>query len=359
MTLVPHRTVAAQIAALLRSEISRGRYGAFLPSERDLCLVVQSNRKTIRAAIQQLKAEGLVETCRGIGNRIIAPQPRRAERLRKTIGLLLPGPLSSLRPFQICWIDELKQMLGRENCELEIHAGQQFYRAHPERALQRLVADHRHEAWLLVFSSRAMQLWFQCKRVPCLIAGSVHADLALPFCDLDFQAVCRHAVGVLHRLGHRRIALLSHTDRWAGEINSELGFMEGARAISGGAIIGTIRRHEEGAQSLAQALKSLLHGSERPTGIIVSSSYVYLTVAGLLAQNGLRIPQDVSLISRDDDPFLEAVVPSPTRYASNSRRFARKVLGSLLQLARGQTVTPHGTYLLPKLIIGDSTTRVK
>jgi LacI family transcriptional regulator len=204
-----------------------------------------------------------------------------------------------------------------------------------------------------------MQLWFQCKRVPCLIAGSVHADLALPFCDLDFQAVCRHAVGVLHRLGHRRIALLSHTDRWAGEINSELGFMEGARAISGGAIIGTIRRHEEGAQSLAQALKSLLHGSERPTGIIVSSSYVYLTVAGLLAQNGLRIPQDVSLISRDDDPFLEAVVPSPTRYASNSRRFARKVLGSLLQLARGQTVTPLGTYLLPKLIIGDSTTRVK
>ena len=33
----------------------------------------------------------------------------------------------------------------------------------------------------------------------------------------------------------------------------------------------------------------------------------WLTAASVLAQRGLRIPADISLVSRDDDPFLEAV----------------------------------------------------
>ena len=66
MTLIPHRTVASQIAAQLRAEITKGTLREWLPSERVLSRTVQASRNTVRAALEQLKAEGLIAPARGL-----------------------------------------------------------------------------------------------------------------------------------------------------------------------------------------------------------------------------------------------------------------------------------------------------
>lgn len=355
MTLIPHRTVASQIAAQLRAELDKGAWRGWLPSERVLSRTVQASRNTVRAALEQLKADGLIEPVRGLGNRVLATPKSPGTAHPKTVGVLIPDSIARLRPFSSFWIDELKDLLIEEGCRLRIHEGRQYFQTNPARALERLVEQNNHGAWVLMLSSEPTQRWFARKKIPCLIAGSTFPGVSLPHYDLDYRAICRHAAGALLRLGHRRLALVNREAPRAGDVDSELGFLEGVRGHPGGDATADIAYHREDLESIARALKRLLDREKPPTALVVCNSYVYLSIATLLAQRGLRVPHDISLVSRDDDPFLRSVFPSPARYVVDPHTFAKKILGLLLQLLSHGPAPRPPQPLLPKFAAGGST----
>ena len=84
---IPHRTsLVAQTVAALASHIERGAWREWLPPERTLCATLQISRTTLRVALKQLEARGLVASQHGAGTRILAAaaatapagRPRRA-----------------------------------------------------------------------------------------------------------------------------------------------------------------------------------------------------------------------------------------------------------------------------------------
>ena len=200
-----------------------------------------------------------------------------------------------------------------------------------------------------------MQRWFARRRTPCLVAGSTYPDIALPHYDLDNRAICRHAAGILLRVGHRRLALLNRESRRAGDVDSERGFIEGVRRSPHRDATAVIAYHRDDVDSVARAVRTLLERSNPPTALVVSNSYAYLSTASVLAQRGLRVPQDISLISRDDDPFLASLVPEPARYRVDPHSFAKKIVGSLLQILNRSAPLRSPTPLLPKFAAGGST----
>jgi LacI family transcriptional regulator len=357
MTLLSQRTVASQIAAQLRTSIENGVWCDWLPSERVLCQMMQASRNTVRAAINQLKAEGLVKSEKPTGNRIVRGGRRARKKSRmKSVGIVVPEAVYSLRPLIGLWIDELKDMLLEEECVLRVHDGQQYYRTNPAAALAKLIKQNQHDAWVLVLSSEAMQQWFVRSKVPCLVAGSIYPGIQLPFYDFDYRAICRHAAGVLLRLGHRRIAFLNHKHPRAGEVAGELGFNEGIRASSHPETFSAIVYHCDDVESVRRALEHLRRNRKGfPTALVVSSSYAYVAVVTLLANMRLRVPQDVSLISRDDDPLLRAIYPTPARYTVSPHAFARRLIGPISRLIRALPVAHAKAYFLPKFTSGEST----
>jgi len=104
--------------------------------------------------------------------------------------------------------------------------------------------------------------------------------------------------------GTARIALLNRETRRAGDVDSEAGFLEGVKASSVQDVTADAAYHRDDVDTVARALARLLDRKNPPTALVVSNSYAYLATTSLLAQRGLRIPRDISLISRDDDPFL-------------------------------------------------------
>jgi LacI family transcriptional regulator len=356
MTLIPHRTVASQIAAQLRMELGQGAWREWLPSERVLSRTVQASRNTVRVALDQLKAEGLIVPVRGRGNRIIG-QAKCApgKSLPGSVGLLIPEPIGRLRPLIALWIDELKDLLFEAGYRLRIHEGGQYFQTNPARALERLVGQNPHSAWVLTLSSEAMQRWFARRQIPCLVAGSTYPDVPLPHYDLDFRAICRHAAGFLLGLGHRRIALLNRESRRAGDVDSELGFLEGIRTSRRADATADLADHRDDVESVARALHRLLDKPNPPTALVVSNTYAYLSTASLLAQRGLRVPQDISLISRDDDHFLASLAPTPARYVVDPHAFAQKLLSSLLRMLGQGAALRSPAPMLPKFVRGGST----
>ena len=68
MQNLPQRnSLVSQTSAYLRQEINRGSWKEWLPSERTLCESLQVSRNTLRAALEQLKRENLVDARHGAG----------------------------------------------------------------------------------------------------------------------------------------------------------------------------------------------------------------------------------------------------------------------------------------------------
>lgn len=350
-------SLTAQVAAALREEIDRGVWSEWLPGERTLTEALQVSRKTLRKALAQLQREGRVEPVHGLGNRIAARASSTAPAGapgEPVVALLTPDPLERMRPYTSLWVNHLKTLLIEKGARLRTFDGRKYFTRHPGKALEKLLVQQPAACWLLANSTEATQQWFSEQAVPCVIAGSCHPGVDLPQVDLDHYALCRHAAGVLLGAGHRRVALLNERSGRAGDVESEAGFIAGVRESPHSDVLPLVIHHEHSPASLGKALQRLLEMPNPPTALLLSNAASYLTVISVLAQRGLRVPRDVSVVSRDDEPFLEFLVPLPTRYATNPHAFAKKLIKPLRQSLAGEAIVPRSTRILPNYTKGGS-----
>ena len=214
------------------------------------------------------------------------------------------------------------------------------------------MAQHPHGCWVLTLSNETTQRWFERKSVPCVVAGSVYAGLSLPFRDLDHRAMCRHAAGLMLGLGHRKLAMLIQKSRRAGDLESEAGFIEGVRSSPHADAEVVVAYHEATVASICNSLRRLMEQRPAPTALLVANAYHYLTAVGCLAQMNWRVPQDVSVVSRDEDPFLSFLVPTPARYVVSPHLMAKTLLRPVLELLEGGVITHRAIRIMPEFIRG-------
>jgi DNA-binding LacI/PurR family transcriptional regulator len=354
--VLPFRSLPAQVTQLLRDEIARGTWREWLPSERVLSDTLQVSRKTVRKALAQLAREGRIGVTHGLGCRVLAAarSARAPADATHDVALLTPEPLEHFRPYTALWVNHLKTYLIEQGVRLHTCSGRKYFTRNPAAALERLVRSQPAGCWLLAQSTLPVQRWFERRRVPCVIAGTGHPGVRLPDVDLDHAAVHRHAAGAMLAAGHRRIVLLTERTGRAGDLASEAALVEAVRTSAHAGAKAVVARHGAGPGPVCQVLDRLLAQARRPTAILASNSAGYLTVLCALAQRGLRVPRDLSLVSRGDDPFFAYVVPAPTRYACSPAVFAHKLMRPLLQQLHGETPSPWHTRIMPTFTRGET-----
>lgn len=356
-----YQSLPAQVAARIVVEIERGTWGGWLPGERALAQTLQVGRKTLRKALGHLQRDGAIATQHGQGHRIVSGKgkTKRAVASGLSVGLLTPEPLELLRPFTALWVDELRSLLFGNNVQFETFTGQRFFTAHPEKSLARLVGQNPQTCWVLAHSNEQVQQWFHAQRIACIIAGSTHPGLPLPSVDVDYFGLCRHAVGEMLRLGHRRIALFTRQSQRAGDLESERGFEDGARHSPHADAAPLIVRHDGTVEGAYRALARMFTAGTAPTAVLVAQSPYYLTTTSYLAERGLRVPRDVALLSRDDESFLAYLKPEPARYSCNPKTYAKRLLLQLQLAFEGETGAHTIHRIEPKFLPGASLAAVR
>lgn len=354
--LPQRQSLVAQTIAFLNAQIESGEWRDWLPSERSLCDLLQVSRNTLRGALAQMKKEGRVRAVHGAGNQIVANAPRGgAGRSRAhDVALLSPEPIERLRPMQSLWIDDMRALLSERDIKLRVFHGPQYFGPNAGGALQKLVARNPHGCWILMLAGEQVQRWFSRNGIASIVAGSTYSEVDLPFRDLDHRAICRHAAGVLLGLGHRRLAMLTQKSPRAGDLESEAGFQEGVQHSPRSDATAVVIHHDGSTAGVIRAVERLRKLEPRPTGLLVMQPHFYLTASTRLAQAGVRIPQDISLISRDDDPFLAFVVPSPARYVASPHVMAKALLRPVLELLGGDPITQRAGRIMPEFFRGES-----
>jgi len=346
-----------QVAAALRKRISDGTWAKRLPAERALATELQVSRKTLRKALAHLRAEGELRTSAAQGHAIVARASSRRtsrERAAQTVVFLSPVPLEQMRPFTVLWVDQLRSLLSERGVQLRLLAGRKFFGSRAAAHLARLVGQQPAQAWLLAGSSEPAQRWFQSGGTPCVLAGSCHPGIDLPNVDLDHAALGQHAAGVLLAAGHRQIAMLMDNQGRVGDTRTHAGFLRGIQATRERDVEFTVATLPADPGGIHKVVGRLLGRPGAPTALFVSRSAEYLSVLCSLLQLRLRIGEDVSLLLRDDDPFLQALHPTPNRYAFPHLVFAQRICRLLLEaLAKEKHACRH-VSVLPTYVPGGS-----
>lgn len=350
-----YATLTQQVMHRLEEEIRHGILRESLPGERVLAARMEVSRRTIRAAVQILRSRRLIRTAQGAPSRILGTPTAPVRRVElRAIGLLLPKPLETLKPFTAV-VDILRGLFHQNGLRLNVHYGARYLSPRPAAALRRLVAQSPCDGWILASANRACQSWFQAEGLVTVVAGTSHEGVDLPSVDVDMLATSRHAANVLLRRGHRRLALLLERADWAGFRLTEQGFLEGARQFGNGAV-GLVCRHDGDVANLQRLIARLLRSPAPPTALFIVNPFHYLAVNAILAERGLRVPRDISLLCRDDDACLRYLPVEPSRYSSSAHAQAKQLFATLTAAMQSRSERPPSKSLLliPEFIPGAS-----
>lgn len=323
-------SLVEQVAETIRANIRTGVWHEMLPAERTLCEEWQISRRTLNAALVRLRRDGLIRTQPRKGHAVTRSDPVQLPLSGvRTIGWLIesgPGDDYLAAPF----LSAVEHALNARGYGLRMHSRPP--RGFPERYLSHYVATHRVGTayWALSALSAASQRWFMDAGVPALILGSPHPGVTLPYIDLDYRAVCRHAVSELRRHGHRRIACVSRKPDLAGTLRSRQGYHD---SMEDGETC--VIEHNGTAADIARKLKRAFTETP-PTAILITFGAHALTVLCWLLQTGRRVPEDVSCICPGGDAFLHECVPELARYEVDWPRYGARCARKLITLASGR-----------------------
>lgn len=347
---LPRRaSLPTEVAAFLRERLLRGDWSQRLPGELDLAHELQVGRNTIRAALAVLEKEGLLRTATGRRRELMTPVKQVRPKLEKVAVMLMPLPWHTLPPSTLLWMDALRSRLQGAGWQLQMLVDTAAFRRAPAAALESLMARHPSAVWILFRSTAAMQHWFDKRQVCMVVAGSCHAGVGLPQVDTDFRATARHAAARLVGLGHRHLAVLAASVPLAGDDESLVGFREGA----GDARL-KVHHCNDSKASVIKALRTMLTSAQRPTALFVFQAAHAATALTYLSQKGVAVPAQMSLLSRDHEPFLTHLVPEPARYERKPEAFAKKLAHLVTALGEGMLPKKSQHLLMPTFVRGET-----
>lgn len=265
-----------------------------------------------------------------------------ASRRTRILGLSLPMEQRGLGATETAFVTGAAQAAGTSDYHLVLspRLGED-----PE-GLRRLVSERMLDGALL------MEVRMRDERVPLLqesgvpfvLIGRTEDTAGLSYVDIDFDRTVRDAVDHLVGLGHRSIVYVNHSDAairsgYGPALRTQLAFEEVMRGHGlEPLMIAAGDSAEEGRVAIRDAL------ARRPdlTAVIAMNENALFGILGELAASGLRIPDDVSVVSMVTSPQVaDLATPALTTLSSPGSILGRLAVETLVRALADQTGEVH------------------
>ncbi len=188
---------------------------------------------------------------------------------------------------------------------------------------------------------------------PIILQGSL-PDVSVPSVDVDNVAGARGAVEHLIALGHRRIACITNAPLVYTAAQERLAGYRAALSGAGLPIDETLIREAAFDAPSGHAAMARLLAATTFDAAFVASDVVALGAIGALRANGLRVPDDVSIVGFDDIPLAGYFDPPLTTVRLPAFELGQAAGRALLERIADRAV-PARTLLQTELIVRAST----
>lgn len=198
--------------------------------------------------------------------------------------------------------------------------------------------------------SAELEALIEHTRVPTIATSYFDGTCNLPTIGYDNAAAAQIALGHLHDLGHRRIAVVhgpaQNNDRTQDRIRGLNAFGQGTQLSWFQASIGL--------QGGVDAARSILSGGPMPEAILCLSDVLAMGLLFGLQGQGIDVPEDVSLMGIDDLPWSAVSVPPLSTVHLPVQRMGEQAASALADWVEHQN-RPESALLHAHLVARSST----
>lgn len=357
--------ISRSIAEKLVGDIMSGRYTKTgkLPSEAELSRAFGVSRMTLRAALEELRRQRLIEKRNGVGSFLTM----RAMRKSGIIGLIIPDY------GEYAFFNVIEK-------EVRLHASRLGYRVSlvstREHGRDALARDLRRKARKLavsraegvIFRPLVDEKFAESNHEVVNILGNakiptvlIDSDITRPPQRSDYDLITVGNIGAgrkiaehLHARGYKRIAFLMGENPLMANSNwsDRLFGLAGELALLG---------QREGVRQLGfppedeSRLQKLLKSGRRPDAIVCGNDEQALKLLDSLKRLGVKVPDKVAVVGFDDISGAHAACPPLTTVSQPVRLLAATAFKSLLARIRYPASATREIRLDAPLVIRGTT----
>jgi LacI family transcriptional regulator len=190
------------------------------------------------------------------------------------------------------------------------------------------------------------------RKIPCARVGhNVGADYV--DVHMDEEGAAHAAATKLIELGHQRIAFISGAPSYGNSARRLSGFYQALKEAGLEESLGRVGTGNFHFDTAASVIETMLLREDRPTAFIADNDAMAFAALHVASRFGLRVPDDVSIISFEDTPGVRFSVPPLTAIRQPTAAMIAKACEKLIAVSKGEAGT--GSYQLPfELVVRES-----
>jgi LacI family transcriptional regulator len=196
--------------------------------------------------------------------------------------------------------------------------------------------------------------YLTASRIPAVFYDVGRAGRNMSNIRLNYSKGIERVVEYLHDVGHRRLAFVGHHSALGPTSERERAFLETVKRVAPEAEWRTVA-DQDGPAGGRQAMRGLLASGFRPTAAICVNDFTAVGVLRELREQGLSVPEDVSVTGFDNIRLSEYVFPALTTVHIPREKIGLMAWEMLSpEAARGREIV-----IEPELVLRESTGRAR
>ena len=323
-----------------------------LPGERTLATQLGVSYMTVRKSIENLVTQGVLYKVPTKGAYVNHKKPQRHKN--NTIGYFLDASMIAgiSSPYYSLIFDAIEKVAAKDNYSVVY-----FSDNNPDR-LNRTLS--KVDGVIATCVPRIEHIVFDINQsVPIVVIDNSAADKTIPSVIIDNFNADVESVDYACSLGHSSIGFMTGLDDSDVGKNRYAGYQHGLSKNKIALDKSLVFRGNYSYQSGIEGAEYFLTLDELPTTLICANDSMALGAIQRFSQEGLNIPEDISIIGFDNIEVASQIVPSLTTIASPIDEIAKHSFSILKALIEGKPIEQRHIALTAHLIKRDSCTTVK
>lgn len=337
--------IREKIAGKLRQYVNqiRSNTQVRIPSERELSDYFGVSRITLRAAIRQLVGEGILVQLKGKGTYIT---PRNEIR---QLHLICSPRIKNNDPFYIKFLSELTAMASKQSMNILLIGPDQIEKAAPEVPL--IIIG-------LMEDNTILNQLISCYRSIIAIQDYNNYNDVISQIYFNDYKIGWQAAHLLTTYGHRNILLLAGPEKYPSANYRKKGFTDAMDSLGSTPHIYIEKMNWAGGYHSGEYILTQFSPENRPSAVFATNDWMAVGLMQKLKENGIRIPEDISIVGCDDIPLAGEFVPALTTYNLDTKQLIMELFSLLNELQAAEGDKTRKVVLPATLVMRDTLKKV-
>ena len=213
---------------------------------------------------------------------------------------------------------------------------------------------------IIYFPTNVMQEHIQVinrirEQVPVVVTDKELEGITLPCVVQDFSKPMREVMNLLIRQGHERIAFINGLSYDKPNDERQRIYISALEKAGIGFRDGLVREGAYSVEAGQAAMTSILESSkEKPTAVVTANDLMAIGAMNVLRAQGLRIPQDMTVVGYDDIEIARYLTPALTTVRVNQYDMGKIAATMVIDLVEGNINEGHKVVMDHELILRDT-----